>query len=117
MLDTTKYVRKPFYIDAVQVTADNIEEVAKWAAGEVRTDNNSTNKKYIKVRVHRALNDRQTKAYVGDWVLYAGTGFKVYTSKAFAAHFEKDSVGATMIETPTDTPASGVDEVVVVTDE
>lgn len=104
MLATQKYVRKPFYIDAVQVTAQNIAEVAKWADGEVRTDSN--NAQYVKVRVHRPLNDRQTKAFVGDWVLYAGTGFKVYTPKAFANSFEQASVETTLQEGP---PASYVD--------
>lgn len=85
MLETVKYVRKPFYIDAVQVTAENLADVAKWADGDVRSDENA---KYIHVRVHRPINDRQSKAYVGDWVLYAGTGFKVYTPKAFAQSFE-----------------------------
>ncbi len=85
-METTKYVRKPFFIDAVQVTEDNLEDVAKWASGDIRTDNE--NKKYIKVRVYMPKNDRQSKAYIGDWVLYAGTGFKVYTTKAFSASFE-----------------------------
>lgn len=85
-METTKYVRKPFFIDAIQVTEDNLDEVAKWASGDIRTDNE--NKKYIKVRVYMPKNDRQSKAFVGDWVLYAGTGFKVYTTKAFSASFE-----------------------------
>lgn len=100
MLETTKYVRKPFYIDAVQVTAANISDVAAWADGEVRTDNNKA--KYVKVRVHRPLNDRQTKAFVGDWVLFAGTGYKVYTPKAFANSFEPVSTETIMQETSTD---------------
>ncbi len=87
MLDTTKYVRKPFYVDAVQITTENIDEIAQWCEGEVQSDKDGT--KYVKVRVLRPLNDRQTKAYVGDWVLYAGTGFKVYTTKAFGNSFEK----------------------------
>lgn len=103
MLATQKYVRKPFYIDAVQVTAANIAEVAKWADGEVRTDNNKA--QYVKVRVHRPLNDRQTKAFVGDWVLYAGTGFKVYTPKAFANSFEQASTEVTFQEGPPSTRA------------
>lgn len=95
MLETFKYVRKPFDIDAVQVTTDNIQEVATWVDGEVRTDNLG---QYVKVRVHRPLNDRQTKAYVGDWVLYAGTGYKCYTPKAFASSFERVSDETTMID-------------------
>lgn len=87
VLETVKYVRKPFYIDAVRVTAKNIDEVNKWCNGEIRVGDDD--KKYIKVRVHRPANDRQTQAFVGDWVLYAGTGFKCYTHKAFMGAFEK----------------------------
>ena len=88
---TAKFVRKPFYIDAVQVTEDNLQEVADWCQGDVRTGRISEDRgtgKYVKVRVHHALNERQTKAFVGDWVLYAGTGFKVYTPNAFAKSFD-----------------------------
>jgi hypothetical protein len=93
MLKTDRFVRKPFFIDAVQVTEENINAVAKWCQGEVRTggvfsEEEDDNIRYIKVRVHRPLNERQTKAFVGDWVLYAGTGYKVYTPKAFANSFE-----------------------------
>ena len=93
MLETMKYVRKPFYIDAVQITALNLENVAKWVDGDVRTDDQG---QYVKVRVHRPITDRQTKAYPGDWVLYAGTGYKVYTPKAFANSFEQHSTAITL---------------------
>ena len=99
MLETSKYIRKPFSIDAVQVTTDNISDIATWVDGEVRTDDVG---QYVKVRVHRPLNDRQTKAYVGDWVLYAGTGYKVYTPKAFANSFEQSSEETVLID-----PAAG----------
>jgi hypothetical protein len=85
-MKTAKFARKPFDVDAVQVTAENIEEVAKWCQGDVV--DNSTDDVHIKVRVLRVLNERQTKAFVGDWVLYAGTGYKVYTNKAFRSSFE-----------------------------
>lgn len=96
MLETMQYIRKPFYIDAVKVTVDNIQEVAKWVNSEVRTDDSG---QYVKVRVHRPANDRQTKAYVGDRVLYAGTGYKVYTEKAFVQSFELVSSESKMIDT------------------
>ena len=93
-MQITKYVRKPFEVDAVQVAAENIDEVAKWCQGEVHFENPGVlgaeppTNPFIKVHVARALNDRQTRAMVGDWVLYAGTGFKVYTNKAFTKSFE-----------------------------
>lgn len=86
-MKTHKFARKPFYVDAVRVTEDNINEVAAWCQGEVLTDPEEG--QYIKVRVHRPLTEDQTKAFIGKWILFAGTGFKVYTAKAFDKSFEK----------------------------
>lgn len=97
MLETTKYARKPFHVDAVRVTAENMAEVAQWVNGDIRPDKDG--KQFVKVRVARPMSERQSQAYVGDWVLYAGTGYKVYTHKAFLASFEQESVETTMVET------------------
>lgn len=86
-MKTHKFARKPFYVDAVRVTEANMEEVAQWCKGEILED--PTDGKYISVKVHRPLNDKQTMAFVGFWVLFAGTGYKVYTPKAFDKSFEK----------------------------
>ena len=94
---TKKYVRKPLFVDAVQVTEDNFEIVVRWCVGEVRnidetsvdiTLNIDPTKQYIHVRVHNPKNPRQTKAFVGDWILYTERGYKVYTTKAFQANFD-----------------------------
>lgn len=93
MLETTKYARKPFVVEGVRVTDENMEDVAAWCNGDIRTNTeDGSNKRYIKVRVHRPLTDRQSMAFAGDWVLYAGTGYKVYTNKAFHKSFEKATV-------------------------
>lgn len=90
MLELRKFARKPFFVDAVRVTSENMERVAEWCQGDVNTINTDNGEeKYVKVRVHRPLTDRQTQAFVGDWILYAGTGFKVYTPKAFEKSFEE----------------------------
>jgi hypothetical protein len=81
-----KYTRTPFEVDAVQVTAENMAEVAEWCKGEL-VDNGAEDK-HIKVEVERVLNDRQTMAFVTDWVLFAGKGYKVYTEKAFKKSFK-----------------------------
>lgn len=87
-MKTHKFARKPFYVDAVRVSETNIEEVAQWCEGEIKTD--SQGLRYIHVtNVHRPLNDKQTQAYLGDWVLLYGSGFKVYIPKAFDKSFEK----------------------------
>lgn len=88
MLETKQFVRKPFEVVAVQVTADNFYEVAKWCQGDINSASGDDGK-FIRVRVLNVINPKQTQAFVGDWVLYASTGYKVYTDKAFKKSFEE----------------------------
>lgn len=84
-LETVEYVRRPFEVTAVQVTDNNLAEVADWCEGEVRETAEGT--KFVKVKVYRPMNSRQTRAFIGDWVLYSGRAYKVYTVKAFEQSF------------------------------
>jgi hypothetical protein len=89
---TDQYIRKPLYVAAVRITNGNFEEIAAWCQGEILQDEvpgQGTGKKYIHVRVHNPKNSRQTKAFVGDWLLYTERGYKVYTNKAFHASFDE----------------------------
>jgi hypothetical protein len=109
---TQKFVRKPLYVDAVQITLENFVEIAKWCHGEIRDYNdkplvgaeaeNATIERYIHVRVHNPKNVRQQKAFIGDWLLYTDRGYKVYTPKAFKGSFD---------EVPTEPGDSGQGEV------
>lgn len=88
-METQKYIRKPFEVEAVQVTEENIEAVAEWCDGKIEFETDVPgSKQLIRVKVKHPLNARQTKAYVGDWVLKAGEGFKVYNQVAFDKSFE-----------------------------
>lgn len=91
---TKKYVRKPLVVEAIQVTSQNFEEVAKWCQGEIVSNNGTEapekinpGDQHIRVRVHNPLKPRQTQAYVGDWILYTEKGYKIYTPKAFTSSF------------------------------
>lgn len=95
---TDRFIRKPLYVDAVQITHENFAAVAEWCQGEVRTNNGdepvsddgiNPSATYIRVRVHNPKNVRQTKAFVGDWILYTERGYKVYTQKAFRNSFDE----------------------------
>lgn len=95
-LQTQKYTRKPFPIEAVQVTTENMRDVAEWCKGEVITTDSKiaealqkTPETYIKVKASNPMNDRQTQAFPGDWVLYANKGYKVYTDKSFKRSFDE----------------------------
>lgn len=88
--ETTMYQRRPFDVEVVQVTEENMEAVADWCHGKIE-NGLPQDGAFIRVGVQRPLNDRQTKAYPEDWVLFAGTGFKVYTNNAFHKTFEPKS--------------------------
>jgi hypothetical protein len=91
-VETQRYIRKPLYVDAVRVTAQNFDDIVAWCQGEVDSEEvppgSGTQKKFIKVRVHHPKNPRQTKAFIGDWVLYTERGYKVYTNKPFRMAFD-----------------------------
>ena len=98
VINPIKYKRKTFEVEAVQVTAQNLQEAAKWCGGDVRFENNNLDidSAYIKVKVRRPLSEKQTRAAVGDWILLSESGYKVYTSRAFESSF----VEATDVEQP-----------------
>ena len=93
-MEIIKFNRKPFVVDGVEVTEDNLAEVAEWCGGEVRrSDKNG--EKYVKVPVINPLSNRHTLAFVGDWVLRSNVpkpqgeqlSFKVYTEKSLHRNF------------------------------
>lgn len=89
---TQEFRRKSFPVQAVQVTPENMKQVAKWCAGKIMQDGEKEghlSRDYIKVRVAYPINERQTQAFLGDWVLKSGKSFKVYTNSAFEKSFEK----------------------------
>jgi hypothetical protein len=98
-METQKFQKKPLIVEAIQVDEGNFLEVANWSQGTIRNVDGSevfteltddpmpSSGRYIHVRVLNPMHDRQTKAFVGDWVLYAGRGFKVYKDRAFKGTF------------------------------
>jgi len=89
MIQTTTYVRKPLYVEAVQVTPENFNEIALWCQGDIQeiTERGRTFQ-FIAVRVTNPMNPRQGQARVGDWILTSERGYKVYTPKAFEKAFD-----------------------------
>jgi len=103
-IQTIKYVKKPLFVDAVQVTEENFAYVAQWCQGKIRSSDGALeiapvdaiagtpgvnpHACYIHVRVHSPRTPRQTRAFVGDWLLYTDRGYKVYNNTAFEESFE-----------------------------
>lgn len=103
-VETQKFVRKPLYVQAVRVTEQNFEELADWCQGDIETEGN---KKFIRVRVHHPKFPKQTQAFIGDWLLWHESGYKIYTDRAFRASF--DVAEQEHIETPPSGPDTAVD--------
>lgn len=88
-METTTYMRRPFYVEAVRVTEENFDQVAEWCGGETHVVNAKGKKsQYIKVDVKTALEERQSRARIGDWVLFTNKNFRVYTDRAFQKTFD-----------------------------
>ena len=100
-LQIEQFRRKTFDVDAIQVTPDNIQEVAEWCGGDVRTEKQKgRDVKFVKVRVYKALDDEQTKAFPGNFVVYMGSGYKVYKYNAFMRTFERLPIVMVVDTTP-----------------
>lgn len=88
-LNIQQYQRKPFPVEAVQVTLDNMQEVAEWCGGEIVLDKQGSRLvNFIKIEVQHAISERQKKAFLEDWVLKTNSGFKCYSSRAFPKNFD-----------------------------
>ena len=81
-MEMTKFTRKPFIVDAVEITDDNIEEVAK-DVGDIRHKDDGT--PYI--LVDRRLVPNVTRVYTGFWMTKMGDNVRCYSKKVFKEQF------------------------------
>lgn len=84
---TTRFVRKVFEVDAVRATIENLQDIADWCEGTMVEE--GPGKWYVQVPVEPVINERQKRAYPGDWVLSGTAGFKVYQDRAFKRSFKR----------------------------
>lgn len=95
-------MRRPFYVEAVQVTHKNMGEVCQWANGRIRITKTEPTARYIYIHVRAPMTKKQTQAFVGDWVLRQVSAegvvsFKIYGDDAF----QKSFVGVQMLDPTT----------------
>lgn len=91
-----RYARHPLFVQAIQVSAQNMAAVAEWCGGKIETDRNA--KAYIKVDVIKPTMSRQGQAYVGEYVLKTDSGNTVYGAKAFGKVFFEAPEAADSVE-------------------
>lgn len=80
------YVRKPFTVEAVEVTEDNIDEIAKMCGTIETTDRGD---KFIKVDQEVVKN--VTRVYVGFWMTKNGGSIRFYSKRIFTQQFIPNS--------------------------
>ena len=81
-MEFTTYVRKPFVVEAIEVTDENIEQLAE-LIGELRHKENGA--PYISV--NRRLVPNIFRVYPGFWVTKLGDNIRCYSSRIFTQQF------------------------------
>lgn len=92
-METALYNRNPLQVEAVQVTEENLYEVAQWCGGDVNT-NAQTGLKYIKVDVLHPHDAKHTRANVMNWILKSEMGYKIYSDTAFKNGYTAEETDA-----------------------
>ena len=81
-MEFTTFVRKPFVVNAVEVTEDNIEEIAAFV-GTIRKKADGS--KYI--QVDRKLIPNIPTVYPGFWLTKMGNNTRCYSPRVFKENF------------------------------
>lgn len=81
-MEFTQFVRKPFVVEAVEVTTENMEEIAKYV-GEVREKEDGS----PFILVDRRLIPNVFRVYPGYWLTRMGDRTRCYSRKIFLEQF------------------------------
>jgi len=87
MPDFVPYLRRPFTVNAVQITDENIHEIVGIIGGVVRQKKEDDGSSTLYIRVDRRVIPNIFKAYVGFWVTQLGSQYQCYSDKAFHSNF------------------------------
>lgn len=92
---TKTYIRKPFPVEAVQITEENIDDIAA-IIGEV-----VVNEKGIRlIKLNRELIPRMSHAYIGWYVTRMGPLYRCYKADLFESQYVLHE-GNTLFSFPT----------------
>jgi len=81
-MEFTQFIRKPFPVEVIEITLDNIQEVAELISGEVITKGDKTF-----VQLNRRVIPNVNRAFIG-WFLTCLDGkFRCYSAKVFNEQF------------------------------
>jgi hypothetical protein len=80
-MEFTKYVRRPFTVEAVIITEENMEEIAK-LVGDIRTEEGTTF-----IRLDRRIVPNINRAFAGWYLTKLGDNYRCYSPKVFLEQF------------------------------
>jgi hypothetical protein len=89
-----RFVLKPVYVDAFQITEENMEELARWSGSDVREIEERDNRNVATGKMKRYIltikdpNERKGRGFVGDWIVRKKYGFGVYSHAQFIRNFD-----------------------------
>jgi hypothetical protein len=81
-MDFNEFVRKPFIVEAMEITRDNITEVAKYIGDVEESEDGS---KFI--RVDHKLVPNVTRVYPGFYMTRMGDYIRCYSRRVFFEQF------------------------------
>lgn len=81
----THHSRAEFKVKAMQISAENIAEVARWCGGEIYCTTQSLTKPhlYIDFKLGPAYANLRGRAFETDWIFKEGIVFRFYTADMF----------------------------------
>lgn len=81
-MEFTTFVRKPFEVEAVEITEDNIEEIAPLVGDLMKKDDGSH---FIQVNKKKVPN--MFRVYPGDWLTKMDNNIRCYARRVFTEQF------------------------------
>lgn len=104
-MEFTEFVRKPFVVEAIEVTEENISDLAEFI-GTLRKKDDGT----PFIAVDRRLIPNVYRVYPGFWMTRMGDNVRCYSKKVFTEQFTEKTANMTVwidwingIETPAPT--------------
>lgn len=101
-MEFNQYVRRPFTVEAIEITAENIEEVAA-LVGKLQTKGETTF-----IALNRRIVPNIGRAYVGWYLTRLGDNYRCYAPKVFKGQFieYEDQINFSFTEEVEDDPDS-----------
>lgn len=91
-----RFMLKRFYVEAFQVTPQNMKDLARWCGGDIHetperdNQNRLTGNMLRFIATNKNPNDRQARAFAGDWIVQKmpRNRFKVFSHAQFIRNYE-----------------------------